>query len=117
MGSAATSDLRVMRTVLKHLLSRNLFFIDSNTASTSVGTQVAKEIGIKFNRRDVFIDNEMKPEVIKIQLERAKNIALRRGSVVVIGHDRKMTLLAIKEMVPEIEAAGVKFVLVRDLVA
>ena len=53
---------------------------------------------------------------IKEKLERAKKIALSRGTAVVIGHDRKMTLQAIKEMVPEFEAAGVQFVLVKDLV-
>jgi len=116
MGSAATSDLRVMRTMLKHLSSKGLFFIDSNTGPTTAGPQVAGETGTRFNKRDVFIDNEMKPEVIKSQLERAKNIALRRGYVIVIGHDRKMTMKVIKEMVPMIEQAGIRFVLVKDLV-
>ena len=116
MGSAATSDLRVMKTVLSHLLSKDLFFIDSNTASTSVASQVAGELGIKFTKRDVFIDNDPNPEMIKKQLRRAKMIALKYNRVVVIGHDKKATLLTIKEIAPEIEQAGVKLVLVKDLV-
>ena len=115
-GSAATSDTRVMRAVLGDLKSKGLFFIDSNTISTTVAPRVAQELGIKFTKRDVFIDNEMNPETIKNQLRRAEKIALKHGRVVVIGHDRKMTLLAIKQMVPEIEAAGVEFVLAKDLV-
>jgi polysaccharide deacetylase 2 family uncharacterized protein YibQ len=35
--------------------------------------------------------------------------------VVVIGHDKKQTLEAIALMVPELEANGVKFVLVKDI--
>ncbi len=116
MGSAATSDLRVMRTVLSHLLSKGLFFVDSNTAPSSVAPSVAKELGIKFTKRDVFIDNDPSPEAIKRSLRRAKAIALKRGRVVVIGHDKKVTLIAIEEIVPEFEAAGIQFVLVKDLV-
>jgi len=115
MGSAATSDLRVMRTVLKHLSSKGLFFIDSNTSSTTVCPQAAKETGVRFSKRDVFIDNEMNPAAIKNQLKIAQNIALKRGRVIVVGHDRKMTMQVIKEMVPTIEQAGIRFVWVKDL--
>ncbi len=116
MGSAATSDERVMNIVLAHLVSRGLFFIDSNTDATTVAPRVAKGIGIRFSKRDVFLDNEMNPEAIKKQLRRGMTIALRRGHVVVIGHDKKMTLLVIKEMVPEIEKSGIQLVLAKDLV-
>ena len=116
MGSAATSDERVMKTVLSHLLSKGLFFVDSNTISTSVAPRVAKELGIKFTKRDVFIDNDLKSESVKRYLRRAVAIALKRGRVVVIGHDKKVTLEAIQAMIPEIEKSGVRFVLVKDLV-
>ncbi len=116
MGSAATSDERVMRTVLSHLTAKNLFFIDSDTDSTTVAPKIAREVGIKFAKRNVFIDNVPDEEMIKNQLEKAKAYALRRGRVVVIGHDKKMTLDVIKSMVPEIEKAGIKLVLVKELV-
>lgn len=115
MGSAATSDLRVMRAVIRHLKSRNLFFIDSNVIATTVVPGVAKEIGIRFTKRDVFIDNEMNLPAIKDRLREAKKIAKLEGRVVVIGHDKKMTLQAIKELVPEIEREGVRLVLAREL--
>ena len=115
-GSAATSDLRVMKIVLGELKKRNLFFIDSHVASTTVGPRVAKELGLRFAKRDVFIDNEMTAESIKKQLDRAKGIAQRRGQVVVMGHDRELTLKVIKEVVPEFEKRGIKFVLVRELI-
>lgn len=116
-GSAATSDRRVMRVVLGELQKQGLFFVDSNVISTTVGPQVARETGIFFTKRDVFIDNVMKTDAIRGQLERAKNMALRRGRVVVIGHDKELTIQTIREVAPEFEKQGIVFVYVRDLVA
>ncbi len=116
MGSSATSDARVMKIVFKRLKFKNLFFIDSRVASSSVSEKISKEVGIRFATRDVFIDNENQLEPIKKQLEKAKRIALSHGEAIVIGHDRKWTVQAIKEMVPVFEKAGVKFVLAKDIV-
>lgn len=116
MGSAATSDERVMRAVLSHLRKGHYFFIDSHTVNTSVAPRLARELDVTFGRRDVFIDNEMDPDKIKVQLRRAVETALRKGESLVIGHDKAMTLRAVREMVPEIERAGVRLVLARELV-
>ena len=114
-GSAATSDERVMNTVLTHLKSKGLFFVDSQVISTSVGRKTAVRIGIPFTHRDVFIDNTPTVVAVKLRLAYAQKIALAHGRVVIIGHDKKPTLQAIAEMVPELEKAGVKLVLVKEL--
>jgi hypothetical protein len=116
MGSKATSDLRVMREVLGYLKQRGLFFVDSNTSSKTVAPRVARELGIRFAKRHVFLDNELNTLAIKRQLVEAKERALKYGEVVVIGHDKKTTLEAIRDMVPELEKDGVRFVLAKDLV-
>ncbi len=116
MGSAATSNTRVMRTLLNYLKTKDLFFVDSAVIAGTVGQEVARQTRIRFAKRDVFIDNELNPSAIKRQLLKAKEIALRRGQVVVIGHHKKATLKAIQEMVPEFERDGVRFVLAEDLV-
>jgi len=115
-GSAATCDRRVMKTVLTHLKGKGLFFVDSNVIPETVAVIVAGETGVPHAKRDVFIDNEPDVSSVKKRLEEAKQVALKRGQVVVIGHDKKATLQAIKEMVPEIEEEGVRLVLVRELV-
>ena len=115
MGSAATADERVMRTVLTELKKRNLFFVDSHVSNDTVAPKIAKELRLPFISRDVFIDNELNRVYIKNQLRRAKTLALRLGKVVVIGHDKKITLSAIRELVPEFEQAGIRFVLVKEL--
>ncbi|MGH7198351.1 MAG: divergent polysaccharide deacetylase family protein [Candidatus Omnitrophota bacterium] len=116
MGSKATSDPRVMRLVLKRLKEKGLFFIDSNTSSKTVAPRVAKELGIRFTQRDVFLDNELNSAAIRRQLIEAKEYALEHGEVVVIGHDKKITLEAIRDMVSQLEKEGVRFVLAKDLV-
>ena len=114
-GSAATGDEHVMRTVLGHLKKKGLFFVDSQVIATSVGAAVAKELGVPFAKRDVFIDNTPALEAVQQQLRAAQKIALTHGRVVVIGHDKKVTLEAIRLMVPELEKNGVQLVLAKDL--
>lgn len=115
-GSAATSDTRIMRIVLKRLKERGLFFVDSHVIATSVASRIARETGIPFAKRHVFIDNVATVPAVKQELLKAKDLALKKGEIVVIGHDKKATLQALLETAPEIERSGVRFVLVRDLV-
>lgn len=116
MGSKATSDLRVMRVVMGRLKEKGLFFVDSNTSSKTVAPRVAKELGLRFAQRDIFLDNELNTLAIKRQLVEAKEYALKYGEVVVIGHDKKITLEAIRDMAPQFEKEGIRFVLAKDLV-
>ena len=115
MGSAATSDARVMKTVLSYLKERNLFFVDSSVVRETQGPRVAAELGLRFAKRDVFIDNELEEGAVRRRLEEAKRIALTRGQAIVIGHDKKVTLKTIKAVVPEFEKEGIRFVLVKEL--
>lgn len=115
-GSAATSDLRVMRVVLGRLKEKGLFFVDSKVIASSVCDLVAQETGIRFASRDVFIDNVAKVEAVKERLREAVYLAHQRGRVVVIGHDKLATLEAIRQMVPYFDKNGVKLVLARELV-
>ncbi len=115
-GSAATSDLRVMRTMLAHLKKKGLFFVDSKVIATSTAFQAARETGIPFASRDLFIDNVATVDAVKEKLRDALRLAQSRGRVVVIGHDRSVTLEALRQMVPEIDKSGVKLVLAREMV-
>ena len=89
--------------------------MDSKVIATSVGAKVAAEIGLRFAGRDVFIDNVATVEAVSNQLREAVRVANKKGSVLVIGHDKKVTLQAIRQMVPEIEKSGVKIVPVEEL--
>jgi polysaccharide deacetylase 2 family uncharacterized protein YibQ len=115
-GSAATSDERVMRLVLGRIKKKGFFFVDSKVIASSVASDVAEELGLRHATRDVFLDNVAEVEAVKEQLRKAVAVALKHGRAVAIGHDKRVTLRAIREMLPELDAAGVRLVYARDLV-
>lgn len=116
MGSKASSDPRVMRDVLDVFAKRHLFFIDSLTSGSSVGSSTARELGIPTADRDVFLDNQKDQPYIEGQLKVAQGIALKNGSAIAIGHPNESTALALAVQIPKIEAAGVTFVSAESLV-
>jgi uncharacterized protein len=117
-GSKATADERVMRAVIGVLARHgDLFFIDSRTNPASVGEETAQAMGVPTAARDVFLDNRADVAYSEAKLLEAATIARRRGSAIAIGHPRATTLLALRAMIPRLEALGVQFVLAQDLVA
>ncbi len=62
------------------------------------------------------MDNNNDVEAIKQQLRTAGQIALRDGTALVIGHARPNTAIALREMIPELEADGVRLIFASDLV-
>jgi polysaccharide deacetylase 2 family uncharacterized protein YibQ len=96
MGSRFTSNSHGMKTALREFKSRGLFFLDSMTTAKSVGRQVARETGIRFFERDIFIDNVKDVSAITLQLRKAENVALKRGFAIAIGHPYPETLAALK---------------------
>ena len=115
MGSKATQDRRTMSIVFQELKKRRLYFLDSLVTGKSVCRNIAKETGIAFARRDIFLDNEPDTAYIKGQLNKLKARAQRLGEAVGIGHDRRQTIEVLKEVIPEFKRQGYKFVYVSDL--
>lgn len=115
-GSKATADARVMADVMKYIKANNLFFIDSRTNSRSVAGETAKQFGVRTADNHLFIDNSSNVGDIKKQLRIAAEMANRNGSVIVIGHARPNTAIAIREMIPELEAAGISLVFASQIV-
>ena len=115
-GSRATGDKRVMKVVLGELKASNLFFLDSRTNSKSVGAETARQMGIRTGENQLFIDNTDDVSAIKTMLRTAQDMALRHGSVIVIGHARMNTAKAVSEMISELEASGIQLVFVSQMV-
>lgn len=114
-GSKATADSRVMKAALTAMRERGLFFLDSRTGSGSVAYRTAQSIGLPAVENDHFIDNSSDVEAIKHELRTAGKLAIDQGAAVAIGHNRPHTVAAIREMLPELESMGVKFVFVSEL--
>lgn len=115
MGSSATENKNTMLVILEELKHRKLYFLDSFVTSSSVCPGLAKEIKVKFAKRDVFLDNNLDKAYIKSQINKLKSIAASRGYAIGIGHDRKVTLEVLAEVMPEIEKEGYRFVFASDL--
>ena len=115
MGSKATADERLMTIIFQRMKKSGLFFLDNLVIPDSVCEKIAGRIGIRFVRRSVFLDNESSADYIKSQINQLKYQALKTGWAVGVGHDRSPTLSAIKEMIPQLEKDGIKFVFLSEL--
>jgi len=115
MGSRATSDPRVMEIVLRELKRKHLYFLDSFVTAKSVCRDTSIKLGLKPLKRGVFRDNIEKPEYIKQQIEELKNKARLSGVAIGIGHDRKITLEVLREVMPELAREGYKFIYLSEL--
>ena len=110
MGSRFTRDPRCMRVVLEELKARGYFFLDSLTDSRSVACRVARKVGVKCFRRDVFLDNSKDETYILHQMDYLARLALKRGRAIAIGHPSRATLEALKKGLPKLEKMGIKVV-------
>ena len=115
MGSRVTEDEKTSRMVMTEAKKRKLYFFDSFVTNKSVCPALAKEINIRFAKRDVFLDNQDDFGYIKAQLIKLKSLAKKQGFAVGIGHDRKNTLLLLKQMLPQLNKEGYEFVLLSQV--
>ncbi len=122
-GSNATENPKLMGIVLSYIKRQKLFFLDSVTTNKSVCAEICKDIGVKYAKRDIFLDlpeRKLKGKnlenYIRGQLDKLAELALKRGYAIGIGHDRPTTLRVVGEMMPKLEKRGIKIMRVSDLV-
>jgi uncharacterized protein len=96
MGSRFTANPQAMRTLLALVRTRGLFFLDSVTTSDSVAYDLALEMGVKAERRTVFLDNDQNPDKIMAQLDLLVRLAGEHGQAVGIGHPYPATVEALR---------------------
>lgn len=120
-GSKATEDGMVMKIILDELNERGLFFLDSLTTSKSVCADIARDIKLRFARRDIFLDLTDQTNLedfesyIRGQVRELASVALKQGSAIGVGHNRKVTLKVLKELIPDMEKKGIKIVPLKEL--
>lgn len=116
MGSAFTSHAPGMKIFMAELKKRNVFFLDSKTAPESVAEDAAKAAGIRATHRDVFIDHYEDPVHVLAALEKVERVARAAGSAVAIGHPKDVTLDALMQWLPTLEAKGFDLVPMSEVV-
>ncbi|HEY6102436.1 MAG TPA: divergent polysaccharide deacetylase family protein [bacterium] len=110
MGSRGTADARVMRAVLGVVKARGLIWVDSRTTIHTVGAELAGQMGIPTASRQVFLDNDDRPEAIRVQITRLIEIARRNGEAIAIGHAHRRTAQVLREMLSEFDHADIELV-------
>ena len=122
-GSKATEDERIMGIILAELKRERLFFLDSFSTNKSVCSKVSDAIGIRYAKRDIFLDtppsrltNEEQRAYIQGQLDKLYRIAGKRGYAIGIGHDRKITIEVLRAAIPQLKKKGIKFVFLSEFV-
>ncbi len=115
MGSRATGDRTASAALMKALKKRGLFFLDSLTTAGSVCREEASLKGVKYYRRDIFLDNQSEIPYIVSKINEAADIAIKKGKAVAIGHDRKNTIAALKAALPGLKSRGVKITAIDGL--
>ncbi len=86
MGSRATSDVRVMSTVLDELSTAGVYFLDSLTIGDSVVQSVASIMRQSVWERSVFLDNTPDRASMLHYIAEGTKIAEKRGYAIMIGH-------------------------------
>ncbi|SFG89606.1 N-acetylmuramoyl-L-alanine amidase CwlD [Desulfotomaculum arcticum] len=118
-GSLITSREDLITPVLEAAKDRGFMVLDSKTSEGSKMLEIAQNMGIACTQRDVFLDDIKNVAKIKKQLNLLAEKALAQGSAVGIGHvgnGGDKTARAIKEMIPVMEARGIEFVYLSELV-
>lgn len=119
MGSAIMEDERALNVVVNGVVDRGLIFIDSRTTPNSLSKKLCESRDCCLLGRDVFLDSTDDISVVKKQLMKAAEIAVKNGTEIAIGHvgpeGGKITAQAIKDLVPEIEKMGVEFVTITQM--
>ena len=116
MGSGVTAHRQTMGYVLDYLESEGLFFIDSSTTPDSVVPALAHQQGMPLLYNHFFIDNQSEVKMIKDSLVSAADRAQQLGQIILIGHARENTALAIKEALPLLEEEGIELIYVSEMV-
>jgi polysaccharide deacetylase 2 family uncharacterized protein YibQ len=110
MGSRFMEHGEKVRLVFRELKKRKLFFLDSRTTSKSQGYRIARELALRADTRDLFLDNDSNVGYTKLQLEKLIRIARNHGTAIGICHPYSSTITALKEMIPQIQAEGMQIV-------
>jgi polysaccharide deacetylase 2 family uncharacterized protein YibQ len=115
MGSLATTDRRVMTSVLR-ALPHGMYFVDSRTTGGSVAATVAREMNVRTATRNVFLDDVATEASVRKQLAVLASAAEQRGIAIGIGHPHPATMRVLAEELPELRARGFRLVRASEVV-
>jgi polysaccharide deacetylase 2 family uncharacterized protein YibQ len=91
-----------MDPVFSVLKEKKLYFLDSLTTPRSAVPDLAREWGVPYIQRNIFIDNEVNENSIKQQLDKLLQSARANGHSVGSGHPYPLALKVLRETLPDL---------------
>ena len=114
MGSKATADRALMKTVLRLCRERGLFFFDSETTPHSVVREIAGELGTSAATNDMLVDGG--DGDTRENMRKLLSIAARKGSAIGIVHVKSRTLGDLRWMIDEARKEGIDFLTISQMI-
>lgn len=116
-GSESTANRALMSELMPILRGHKLFYIDSRTTAASVAFDAARHAGVPASYRNVpFLDDVEEVSAVARQLRVALREAREKSDAIAIGHPHPATLKALREVLPDAKAQGVRLVYASELV-
>ena len=116
-GSQSTADSALMDELMPVLREHNLFYIDSRTTAATVAFDSAQRFGVRSGFRNVpFLDDVAEVSAVRKQVQLALRDARKKGEAIAIGHPHPATLQALREVLPDAKAQGVRLVFASEVV-
>ena len=116
-GSQATADAALMDELMPVLRDHQLFYVDSRTTAATVAYETAQDFGVRSAFRNVpFLDDIAEVAAVRKQLQLALRGAREKGEAIAIGHPHPATLQALREILPQAQAQGIRLVPASELV-
>ncbi len=100
MGSRLTSMVEPMTWVMQVCREKSLFFVDSKTSSKSLAATVAKQYGLAWGTREIFLDDSVQPKAMKKAWKTLELCVRRKKRCIVIAHPHKQTLALLEDKLP-----------------
>ncbi len=109
-GSIFTANYKKSKVLVKELNSKGFIFLDSRTTQRSKIRRIKKELGLRYLKNDIFIDNIQNVDYTLNQLKKGISLAKRRGYAVVIGHPHSSTFKALNRLKPFLKGVRVVYI-------
>lgn len=117
MGSRLTANSERMQWLMETLKDYPLYFVDSRTSASSVAATTANNNHIPTLERDIFLDHEPNVAFIDKQFKKLIKVARKKGNAVAIGHPYPSTLGYLENVLPRLDAMGIRLVSPSGLIA
>lgn len=110
MGSRFTTDQAGMAVVMAELGARGLMFLDSRTTANTASGPLSRHYQVPMLSRDVFLDHVMTAQGVAASLAKVEQIARKNGVAIAIGHPHDVTIAALTQWLPTLQAKGFQLV-------